>query len=437
MGQNTSSQQHSTTYHSPSPTSPSQKAKTSSLRSPIQKLHKTIITSPISPRFLRRRQQQQDETKKQHSQPNRPTPVVIPLKPLTNHDEIVTPRKEEWLHMTPRTFEATVFRFQDFKIHSKCLGQGAFARVMMGTHVPSGRQVAVKVVDKAKIPGGMRNYVTGESVALGKLSHECIIKLLLTHEDEVNIYMFLEYMAGGDLHSRVEEDTRLSERETKVIFAQILSAVDYSHQQGFCHRDLKLENILVSAKEAHKLQVRLIDFGFAGEMTGGPSFVFTDFPGSVCYAAPELICGKPYTGPQADIYSLGVVMYTMLYGRYPFYSEDKKAMFRLLTQEQPFFDSDVSCECAELIGQMMEKQPQSRPTIAEIWKHPWMLDAPGNPHAPTKESFATLLSSAFRTGSGIFAAGMDSPKSPLKSLKKVVEKASPSLENARRKLNFA
>eukprot|EP01096_Ripella_sp_DP13-Kostka_P016233 TRINITY_DN785_c0_g1_i6.p1 TRINITY_DN785_c0_g1~~TRINITY_DN785_c0_g1_i6.p1 ORF type:complete len:438 (+),score=246.33 TRINITY_DN785_c0_g1_i6:81-1394(+) len=391
MGQNASRDNHDQTeiISSPKP------KKNFDIRSPVSTA-RNVIRSPFSPRSANK-----NKTPRKTMDESVET---TPRKAL-DFDDIRTPAHNNWLHLATPSSSARspsrvrTFRFSDFKIHEKCLGQGAFARVMLGTHIPSRRQVAVKIIDKEKIPESMRDYVVNEPVVLAELSQKNILKLLLADEDEHHIYLFLEFMAGGDLHSRVESKTTLSEKETKAIFAQILLAVDHTHKKGYCHRDIKLENILVQGGEGFDdpLRVLLIDFGFASKMVSGPDHIFTDFPGSVCYAAPELICGKPYTGPQADIYSLGVVIYTMLYGRCPFYSEDKRALFRMLTQEAPQFDENVSSELADLAGMMMAKQPQMRPTIEQIWNHPWMRDAPNNP----TQTVQARVVSALKNGSAI------------------------------------
>merc|ERR1712137_167059 len=189
-----------------------------------------------------------------------------------------------------------------------------------------------------------------------------------------------QYMKGGDLHSRVEKKDNLDEKEAKIIFSQLLDAVEYSHSKNICHRDLKLENVLVFGEkdDFSDIKVLLIDFGFAGNMVDGKNHIFHDFPGSVCYAAPELLKGIPYTGCEDDIYSLGVVLYTMLYGSYPFYHDDKSIMFHMVTEENPDFDDEVSKESSDLILRMMSKNPHDRPTVSEIRKHPWLSDAPAS-----------------------------------------------------------
>ena len=119
-------------------------------------------------------------------------------------------------------------------------------------------------------------------------------------------------------------------------------------------------------------RVMLIDFGFAGVMEGGPQHLFTDHPGSVVYAPPELISGLPYSGASADVYSLGVLLYTMVHGKYPFFSEQKPELYRLIMKSSAVFDDSLSDDCINLIRLMLTKSPDSRITIQQIRNHPWM-----------------------------------------------------------------
>jgi len=400
------------------------------LRSPAQRVAKTIMTSPISPRILRKKAQQKAQ---KYADEGVASPAMASPAPSTpSGDNLQTPRHENWLQMTPASAPAyNRYQRKDFKIHEKCLGEGAFAKVVMGTHIPTRQQVAVKIIDKTKLPDCMRPYVMNEPEVLRRLfKHDNIVKLVLADEDERYIYLFLQFMRGGELYARVESQGSLPEAEAKAIMAQLVDAIAFCHAQGICHRDLKLENILVQgqvqshvpvqpiksltmdggdneaeddlyededeadflASNSRKLptpasatgseddlpiKVLLIDFGFAGVMSnGGPdNHIFTDHPGSVCYAAPELIFGKPYKGCPSDIYSLGVVLYTMLYGRYPFFSEDKRTMVYMLMKEDPIFDQGVaSAQVEDLLRKMLAKQPEDRPTIEEVRRHSWLSE---------------------------------------------------------------
>lgn len=281
--------------------------------------------------------------------------VASPLSPLKRKKaeiakNIETPVKQkyDWLscyNATPQNPKPQElpeeYEFSDFVIHhDQQLGEGAFAKVVLATHLPTKKKVAVKIITKRKIPEEMKEYVAKEPGALASLKHKNIVSLYLVHEDTNYIYMFLQFMAGGDLHSRLERDGAVSEENAREWFKQILSALEFTHSNKFCHRDLKLENLLISG-EGKKAKILMIDYGFAGYMPDD-EHLFTDFPGSFCYAAPELIQGIPYNGTYADVYSLGVILYTILQSCYPFYCEEKREMTKMILYDAVEFDTYIS-----------------------------------------------------------------------------------------------
>jgi len=192
-------------------------------------------------------------------------------------------------------------------------------------------------------------------------------------------------MAGGDLHSRLERDGIIKEETAKEWFKKIVSALEYSHKKNYCHRDLKLENLLISG-EGKKAKILMIDFGFAGWMPT-ESHRFSDFPGSFCYAAPELIQGIPYRGKSADVYSLGVILYTLLQSSYPFYHEDRSEMTEMILQDPVSFETYNTAPARELVKWMLMKNPESRPTLEQIKNHAWLNDStPSKMMSPLKNT---------------------------------------------------
>jgi len=187
------------------------------------------------------------------------------------------------------------------------------------------------------------------------------------------------------LHTYVEQHVRLAERKAFKLFYQIVHAVAYCHRQGVCHRDLKLENVMLVKSQQRAV---LIDFGFAGFITD-PQYRFSDHPGSVCYAAPELLMGKQYDGTVADVYSLGVLLYVMVCGHYPFYSEDRRVMYHQVTRCEPTFEEHVSAPLVDLLSKMLAKQPEDRIRVEAVLTHPWIKSFNED------ESNAALLSPIF------------------------------------------
>mmetsp|Transcript_133910 Transcript_133910/g.199134 ORF Transcript_133910/g.199134 Transcript_133910/m.199134 type:complete len:372 (+) Transcript_133910:63-1178(+) len=343
----------------------------------LQKFKK--ITSPLSPR---RGKKSQKFT----------TPMSPKQKPVSKFDWLSrynpTPNNADPLGLENN------YQFEDFMLHhDQALGEGAFAKVILATHIPSRQKVAVKITTKKSIPQEMREYVVKEPGVLAQLNHENIVSLLLVHENANYIYMFLQYMPGGDLHSRLERDGSVSEEHAKEWFSQIVAALDFTHKKNFCHRDLKLENLLISG-EGKKAKILMIDYGFAGFMPT-EDHLFDDFPGSFCYAAPELIRGVPYIGRSADIYSLGVILYTMLQSTYPFYSEDKREMTGMILDDEVCFDTYCTSSARELVKWMLMKNPDHRPTLEQIKNHSWLRNEPRlKPLSPLKHTVSRIKETA-------------------------------------------
>ena len=336
------------------------------------------VLSPLSPKNMRT-----PKTSKQSKQTTN-TPTATPT--FTNNHSFTTPARRipnQWLESTPSRDN---YRFEDFSIdHAKALGEGAFACVKLGYHIPTKQQVAVKIITKSKIPADMKEYAITEPTYLSKLSHSNIINLLLTYEDEQMIYLFLEYVQGGDLYSLVESKGQLSQNLVKTLSHQIVGALNYCHQNNTCHRDIKLENILVEYNPSNETQskAKLIDFGFAANIPE-ESYKFQDFPGSMLYAAPELLSGTPYNARVSDVYSLGVLLYVMLYGRYPFYSENNSELYYLITSTKPEFDSSFNSASTDLIAKMLHPDPNQRIQLHQVLIHPWFAKEKKDVLSPIK-----------------------------------------------------
>ena len=136
--------------------------------------------------------------------------------------------------------------------------------------------------------------------------------------------MVLEYCPGGELFDYIVDRERLSEDESRAFFRQIVAAVAYIHQSGYAHRDLKPENILIDEEQ----QLKLIDFGLCANPKGGIASILETCCGSPAYAAPELVSGRNYIGSEADIWSMGVLLYALLCGFLPFDDENISSLYR-------------------------------------------------------------------------------------------------------------
>ncbi|NXG38709.1 MELK kinase, partial [Dromaius novaehollandiae] len=189
------------------------------------------------------------------------------------------------------------------------VGTGGFAKVKLALHRFTGEKVAIKIMDKLAL-GDDLPRVKIEIDAMKSLSHQHVCQLYHVIETSKKIFLVLEYCPGGELFDYIISKDRLSEEEARVFFRQIVSAIAYVHSQGYAHRDLKPENLLIDGE--HNL--KLTDFGLCAKPKGGLEYHLNTCCGSPAYAAPELIQGKAYIGSEADIWSMGVLLYALLCG---------------------------------------------------------------------------------------------------------------------------
>ncbi|KAF9272335.1 hypothetical protein BGZ68_002502 [Mortierella alpina] len=205
-------------------------------------------------------------------------------------------------------------------LHS--IGQGSFSEVKLAIDTRTGDHVAIKVVSRAMIQSSERLGISvrRESDLLKSIHHPNIIGFREVVETSLQMCIVLDYASGGELFEFVADKRAMaSEQDMQYIFAQIVDAVDYLHQHNTVHRDLKLENVLLEPRKGAPLRpkVKLTDFGLA-KMIEQEAPLLTTRCGSEDYAAPEIILGLPYDGREADIWSLGVLLYALLVGFLPF-----------------------------------------------------------------------------------------------------------------------
>ncbi|KAM7419185.1 hypothetical protein PAMA_016349 [Pampus argenteus] len=248
------------------------------------------------------------------------------------------------------------------------IGSGGFAKVKLGRHILTREKVAIKILNKKDL-GDDLPRVKVEIDAMKSLSHQHICRLYQVIETATQIFMVLEYCPGGELFDYIIAKDRLSEEETRVFFRQIVSALAYVHSQGYAHRDLKPENLLID--EDHNL--KLIDFGLCAKPKGGLTYELMTCCGSPAYAAPELIQGKAYIGSEADVWSMGVLLFALLCGYLPFDDDNCMVLYRKITRGK--FDNPrwLSPGSILLLNQMMQVDPKRRLTVRQMLDHPWVM----------------------------------------------------------------
>jgi 5'-AMP-activated protein kinase catalytic alpha subunit len=240
------------------------------------------------------------------------------------------------------------------------------SQVKQATHVVTGHKVAVKILNKAKIKQlGMEEKVQREINILHLCTHPHIIRLYEVIDTPTDIFLVNEYVSGGELFDYIVSKGRLSADEARNFFHQIISGVEYCHFQKIVHRDLKPENLLLDAN----LNIKIADFGLSNLMRDG-DFLRTSC-GSPNYAAPEVISGHLYAGPEVDVWSCGVILYALLCGSLPFDDESIPNLFKKIKSGMYSLPTHLSQLAKNLIPRMLEVDPMKRITIPEIRLHPW------------------------------------------------------------------
>ncbi|KAL3681913.1 hypothetical protein R1sor_024869 [Riccia sorocarpa] len=257
------------------------------------------------------------------------------------------------------------YSLSDYKV-GKTIGLGSFGKVKIAEHSLTGQKVAIKILHRKKIrEQNMDKRVRREIKILRLIMHPHIIRLYEVIEGPSHIFLVLEYLKCGELFDYIIEKGRLSECEARRLFQQILSGVEYCHSNMVVHRDLKPENLLLDAK----CNIKIADFGLSNIMRDG-HFLNTSC-GSPNYAAPEVISGKLYAGPEVDVWSCGVILYALLCGTLPYDDENIPTLFRKIRGGIYTLPSSLSHGAKDLISRMLLVDPVKRITIPEVRQHPW------------------------------------------------------------------
>ncbi|ORX73150.1 Pkinase-domain-containing protein, partial [Linderina pennispora] len=279
-------------------------------------------------------------------------------------------------------FDPEVLRVYDFK---REIGAGNFAKVWMAIHKPTGTACACKVINKKRhlFSSGLSKVFEREVSILKQLKQAHVVPLHELHIDKERIYIFMEYLDGGDLFSYLSEHGPFTESGCRPIFKQICSAVRYLHSNGVTHRDLKLDNILIKKTPSGAIaSVKIADFGLARAVSDGD--LMRTICGTPSYLAPEIICRNSTSTPYSksvDIWALGVVLYALHLNSFPFSKmlltgETGKSIESYLKASK-LTDSNLkyirlSESLRNLIEGMLNIDPELRITIDATVLHPWV-----------------------------------------------------------------
>uniref|UniRef100_A0A8C8JHR3 non-specific serine/threonine protein kinase n=1 Tax=Oncorhynchus tshawytscha TaxID=74940 RepID=A0A8C8JHR3_ONCTS len=233
----------------------------------------------------------------------------------------------------------------------KTIGKGNFAKVKLARHILTGREVAVKIIDKTQLnPTSLQKYLTGCVFSLAILTHPLFlssllfspVKLFEVIETEKTLYLIMEYASGGEVFDYLVAHGRMKEKEARAKFRQV----------------------------SYYMNIKIADFGFSNEFTLGSKL--DTFCGSPPYAAPELFQGKKYDGPEVDVWSLGVILYTLVSGSLPFDGQNLKELRERVLRGKyriPFY---MSTDCENLLKKLLVLNPGKRSSLEQIMRDRWM-----------------------------------------------------------------
>ncbi|XP_051239513.1 serine/threonine-protein kinase BRSK2 isoform X2 [Dicentrarchus labrax] len=272
----------------------------------------------------------------------------------------------------------------------KTLGKGQTGLVKLGVHCVTCQKVAIKIVNREKLSESVLMKVEREIAILKLIEHPHVLKLHDVYENKKYLYLVLEHVSGGELFDYLVKKGRLTPKEARKFFRQIMSALDFCHSHSICHRDLKPENLLLDEKN----NIRIADFGMAS-LQVGDSLLETSC-GSPHYACPEVIRGEKYDGRKADVWSCGVILFALLVGALPFDDDNLRNLLekvKLGVFHMPHF---IPPDCQNLLRGMIEVDASKRLTLEQIQKHTWYIGGKNEPEpeqpVPRKVTIRSLPS---------------------------------------------
>ncbi|KAJ8732604.1 hypothetical protein PYW07_015203 [Mythimna separata] len=254
---------------------------------------------------------------------------------------------------------------QRFDIVRK-LGQGTYGKVQLGINKKTGQEVAIKTIKKCKIESEADLIrIRREVQIMSSVRHPNIVHIYEVFENSEKMILVMEYCSGGELYDYLSQKKVLQEDEARRLFRQIATAVYYCHIHKICHRDLKLENVLLDDTGSAKIA----DFGLSNVFK--ETSLLSTFCGSPLYASPEIVKGTPYIGPEVDCWSLGVLLYTLVYGAMPFDGSNFKRLVRQISNGD-YYEPRNPSSASPLIRDMLTVDPLKRADIAYICDNPWV-----------------------------------------------------------------
>ncbi|KAG6494615.1 CBL-interacting protein kinase 1-like [Zingiber officinale] len=251
----------------------------------------------------------------------------------------------------------------------RTLGEGNFGKVKYARHVETGRSFAIKILDRKRIQSlDLHEQIKREIATLKLLKHPNVVRLYEVSASKTKIYMVLEYVNGGELFDIIHSKGKLSEKQGRKLFQQLIDAISYCHDMGVYHRDLKPENVLVDAKR----NIKISDFGLSAlpQHLGNDGLLHTTC-GSPYYIAPEVLSNRGYDGARTDIWSCGVILYELLTGVLPFDDRNLAVLYHKISRGDTKIPKWLSPGAQNILIRILDPNPITRINAAGIKADEW------------------------------------------------------------------
>lgn len=275
----------------------------------------------------------------------------------------------------------------------RTLGEGTFAKVKFARNVETGENVAIKILDKDKVlKHKMIAQIKREISTMKLIRHPNVIRMYEVMASRTKIYIVMELVTGGELFDKIASHGRLKEDDARKYFQQLINAVDYCHSRGVYHRDLKPENLLLDANGTLKVS----DFGLSAlsQQVREDGLLHTTC-GTPNYVAPEVINNKGYDGAKADLWSCGVILFVLMAGYLPFEDSNLMALYKKIYKADFSCPSWFSTSAKKLIKKILDPNPNTRITIAEVINNEWFKKGYQPPRFETAEVNLDDINSIF------------------------------------------
>ncbi|XP_071107830.1 testis-specific serine/threonine-protein kinase 3-like [Haliotis cracherodii] len=275
-----------------------------------------------------------------------------------------SPTSKQFLHMSEVIME------NGYMLGPK-IGSGSYAKVRLVERITDGKILAAKVIDREKAPADyIQAFMPRELEIVQSVKHEHVAHVQEIIQTDKSVFIIMDYAQKGDLLEHIMNNGAPKENTTKKMFKQIVSAVNYLHEIGVVHRDLKCENILIKKN----MDIIISDFGFSRrfDQNNKPSKTFC---GSAAYASPQLIKGTPYDPRQNDVWSLGCILFILTCGSMPFDDSNIKKMVQRQKDGVCFpskLKDKINPDIKALIRRILEPDPSKRYTTTDILNNVWL-----------------------------------------------------------------